>query len=155
MDMPDPRAIDARHDLSALPVSDFILGLCRSASLGQVAMFGRAKGFVFGAIPRLKHALPSHDTFPDVCRMINPRALDASFGKVLADVALRLAIDGKALREARGKAEGARPRMSITPKRVASDKALYSVLKREAETWCQRRSPCPNCYLCAKSGDIL
>jgi hypothetical protein len=136
MDMPDPRAIDARHDLSALPVSDFILGLCRSASFGQVAMFGRAKGFVFGAIPRLKHALPSHDTFPDVCRMINPRALDASFGKALADVALRLAIDGKALREARGK-------------------ALYSVLKREAETWCQRRSPCPNCYLCAKSGDIL
>jgi hypothetical protein len=52
---------------------------------------------------KLKHAIPSHDTFSEIFRVIDPKALDAAFGKVLADdVALLkegdvIAIDGKAL----------------------------------------------------------
>ena len=47
--------------------------------------------------------------------MIDPKALDAAFGKVLAEVSALLqdgdviAIDGKALRGARGKSESAKP----------------------------------------------
>jgi len=52
--------------------------------------------------------------------MIDPKALDAAFGRVLADVAALLregdviAIDGKALRGARDKGESARTRMMVS-----------------------------------------
>ena len=52
--------------------------------------------------------------------MRDPNALDAAFGKVLAEVAALLregevsAIDGKAMRVARGKAESARTRMMVS-----------------------------------------
>ena len=39
---------------------------------------------------KLKHAIPSHDTFSEIFRVIDPKALDAAFGKVLADVAVLL-----------------------------------------------------------------
>jgi predicted transposase YbfD/YdcC len=69
---------------------------------------------------KLKHAIPSHDTFSEIFRMIDPKALDAAFGKVLADVAALLkeggiiAIDGKALRGPRDKDESARTRMMVS-----------------------------------------
>lgn len=56
-----------------------------------------------------------------VFRMIDPKALDAAFGRVLADVAALLwdgdviAIDGRTLRGARGKGERARTRMMVSP----------------------------------------
>ena len=52
--------------------------------------------------------------------MIDPKALDAAFSKVLAEVAALLqdgdviAIDGKALRGARGKSESAKTRMMVS-----------------------------------------
>jgi len=52
--------------------------------------------------------------------MIDPRALDAAFGKVLAEVAALLregdviAINGKALPGARDKAESERTRMMVS-----------------------------------------
>lgn len=55
-----------------------------------------------------------------VFRAIDPKALDAAFGKVLAEVAALLregdviAIDGKALRGARNKDESARTRMMVS-----------------------------------------
>ncbi|WP_332872503.1 ISAs1 family transposase [Pontibaca salina] len=85
-----------------------------------MAAFGRAKKHLFRDFLKLKHAIPSHDTFSDVFRMIDPKALDAAFGRVLADVAALLkdgdviAIDGKALRGARDKTENARTRMMVS-----------------------------------------
>lgn len=64
--------------------------------------------------------MPSHDTFSAVFRMIDPKALDAAFGRVLADVAALLregdviAVDGKALRGARDAGESARTRMMVS-----------------------------------------
>jgi hypothetical protein len=52
--------------------------------------------------------------------MVDPKALDTAFGKVLADVAALIkdgdviAIDGKALRGARDKDESARTRMMVS-----------------------------------------
>lgn len=85
-----------------------------------MAAFGRAKEHLFRDFLKLKHAIPSHDTFSDVFRMIDPKALDAAFGKVLADMAALLkdgdviAIDGKALRGARDKSESAWTRMMVS-----------------------------------------
>ena len=100
-DVPDPRASNARHDLGELLVIAFISVLCGATSCAEMAAFGRAKESFFRGFLKLKHAIPSHDTFSTVFHMIDPKALDAAFDKVLADVAALLrdddviAIDGK------------------------------------------------------------
>jgi len=119
-DIPDPRAGNTRHDLGELLVIAFVSVLCGAASCAEMAAFGRAKESIFRGFLKLKHAVPSHDTFSAVFRMIDPKALDAAFGQVLADVAALLregdviAIDGKALRGARDKGENARTRMMVS-----------------------------------------
>ena len=115
--VPDPRASNARHDLGELLVIAFVSVLCGSASCAEMAAFGRAKESFFRGFLKLKHAIPSHDTFSEVFRMIDPKALDAAFGMVLAEITALLrdgdviAIDGKALRGARNKGESPRTRM--------------------------------------------
>lgn len=119
-DIPDPRADNARHDLGELLVIAFVAVLCGATGCAGMATFGRAKESLFRDFLKLKHAIPSHDTFSTVFRMIDPKALDAAFGRVLADVSALLregdvvAIDGKALRGARGKGESARTRMMVS-----------------------------------------
>jgi hypothetical protein len=84
--IPDPRAKNLPHDLGAL-VAAFVSGPCGSVSGAEMAAFGRAKESFFRDFLKLKHAIPSHDTFSEVFRIIDPGALDAAFGKVLAEVA--------------------------------------------------------------------
>ena len=103
-DIPDPHADNERHDLCELLVVGFVAVLCGATSCAEMAEFGRAKEHVFRDFLKLRHSTPSHVTFSTVFRMIDPKALDAAFGRVLAQVAVLLgdgdviAIDGKALR---------------------------------------------------------
>lgn len=119
-DVPDPRAENARHDLGELWVVAFVSVLCGATSCAEMSAFGRAKESIFREFLKLKHAIPSHDTFSVVFRMIDPKALDAAFVRVLANVTALLregdviAIDGKALRGARDKGEIARTRMMVS-----------------------------------------
>ena len=119
-DIPDPRADNARHDLCELLVVGFVAVLCGATSCAEMADFGRAKEHVFRDFLKLRHSIPSHDTFSTVFRMIDPKALDAAFGRLLAQIAVLLgdgdviAIDGKALRGARDKGQGARTRMVVS-----------------------------------------
>ena len=85
-EVPDPRASNVRHNLGELLVIAFISVLCGSTSCAEMAAFGRAKERLFKGFLKLKHAIPSHDTFSEVFQIIDPKALDAAFGKVLADV---------------------------------------------------------------------
>ena len=89
-DVPDPRADNARHDLCELLVVGFVAVLCFAINCAEMAAFGRAKEHVFRGFLKLRHAIPSHDTDPTVFRMIDPKALDAAFGRVLAEIAALL-----------------------------------------------------------------
>ena len=123
-DIPDPRADNARHDLCELLVVSFVAVLCGATSCAEMADFGRAKEHVFRDFLKLRHSISSHDTFSTVFRMIDPKALDAAFGRVLAQIAALLgdgdviAIDGHTLRGARDKGQsagqGARTRMMVS-----------------------------------------
>ena len=62
-DVPDPRADNARHDLGELLVVAFVAILCGATSCAEMAAFGRSKERVFRTFLRLRHAVPSHDTF--------------------------------------------------------------------------------------------
>jgi len=119
-DVPDPRTENARQDLGELLVIAFLSVLCGATSCSEMAAFGRAKESVFRGFLKLKHAVPSHDAFSAVFRMIDPKALDAAFGRVLADVAALLQnrdvilVNGKALRGARDVGESARTRIMVS-----------------------------------------
>jgi len=132
--MPDPRADNARHDLCELLVVGFIAVLCEASNCAEMAAFGSLKKeYVFRSFLKLRHAIPSHDTFSTMFRMIDPKALDAAFGRVLAEIAALLGdgnviaipsrglkanpcrtTDGKALRGARDKGQSARTRMMVS-----------------------------------------
>ena len=119
-EVPDPRADNARHDLCEMLVVGLVAVLCFAVNCAEMAAFGRAKEHVLGSFLKLRYAIPSHSTFSTVLLMINPKALDAAFGRVLAGIAALLgdgdviAIDGKALRGARDKGQSARTRMMVS-----------------------------------------
>ena len=119
-DIPDPRADNARHDLGELLVIAFVAVLCGATTCAGMATFGRAKESLFRDFLKLKHAIPSHDTFSTVFRMIDPKALDAAFGQVFADVEALMAdgdvvaVDGKSLRGARDQGQGVNTRMMVS-----------------------------------------
>ena len=116
----DPRAGNAGHDLAELLVVAFVSVLCGATSCAEMAAFGRAKEHVFRDFLKLRHAIPSHDTFSAVFRVIEPKALDAAFGRVLAEIASLLsegdviAIDGKVLHGSRDRAKAGRTRMMVS-----------------------------------------
>ena len=60
--------------------------LCGATNRAEMAAFGRSKERIFKDFLNLKHSIPSHDTFSTVLRMIDPKALDAAFGQVLARI---------------------------------------------------------------------
>jgi len=118
--IPVPRARNVRHDLGEQLVIAFVSVLCRSVSCAEMAAFGRAKESFFRDFLKLKDAIPPHDTFSEVFRMIDPKALDAAFGNVQAEVVglLRegdvIATCAKAGQRARDKGESGRKRMMVS-----------------------------------------
>ena len=116
----DLRADNARHDLCEPLVVGFVAALCGTIIGAGIADFGWAKEHVSTGFLRHRPWVPLCDTDPTVFRMIDPKALDAAFGRVLAQIAALLgngdviAIDGKALRGARDKGQSARTRMMVS-----------------------------------------
>lgn len=107
--VPDPRAGNARHDLTTILFIALAALLCGAESCADMADFGESKKSFLRHIMPLPHGIPSHDTFSRVFRLLNPEAFEAAFahftaafGKAISGV---VAIDGKAVRGAfaRGK----------------------------------------------------
>src|SRR5882672_953147 len=110
----DPQAANALHELVEILFIALAATLCGAQGASDMAMFGRSKEGLLRQFLRLKHGVPSHDTFSRVFRLLEPRAFETVFRRFMAafakanGVALTgiVAIDGKALRGAyeRGKA---------------------------------------------------
>jgi predicted transposase YbfD/YdcC len=118
--VPDPRADNVRHDLVELLVVAFLAVLCGATNCSEMSEFGRTKLKFLKRFLKLKHGIPSHDTFSNVLRIIDPKALDAAFGTLTASLRKALsdggviAIDGKSLKGAYDKGRAFMPRMMIT-----------------------------------------
>ena len=116
----DPRAENTRQDLVELLIIAFIAVLCGARSCSEMAEFGREKIRLLKRFLKLKHGVPSHDTFSTVLRMLDPKALDAAFGRITAGLVAALAkggviaIDGKSLKGAYDKGEKSSPRMMVS-----------------------------------------
>jgi predicted transposase YbfD/YdcC len=102
--LPDPRADNARHDLTEILVIALAAVLCGAEGCADMADFGEAKEGLFRQFLRLEHGIPSHDTFSRVFRILDPVAFEAAFRKFMAAFAKKIkgvvSIDGKALRGA-------------------------------------------------------
>jgi len=123
--VPDPRASNAWHDLSELLFVAFAAVLCGAESCEDMAEFGRAKEAVLRQVLRLRHGIPSHDTFSRVFRLLDPAAFEAAFRKFTAAFAAHLsgqvgtagqhiALDGKSLTGAFESGERATPLHLVT-----------------------------------------
>ena len=115
----DPRQDNARHDLHEI----LLIALCTILTGGKdcsdMALFGEVKepflrpGSAEPRGLRLRHAIPSHDTFSRVFRLLDPAPFEACFTRFMQRFAETLqgvvAIDGKTLRRSFDRAAGKSP----------------------------------------------
>jgi predicted transposase YbfD/YdcC len=106
LDVEDPRAGNARHNLLEVLFVALAAVLCGAKSCADMADFGEAKEGLLRQVLRLEHGIPSHDTFSRIFRLLDPEQFEAAFRRFMAAFAKTsrlegvVAIDGKALRGA-------------------------------------------------------
>jgi predicted transposase YbfD/YdcC len=106
VELPDPRAENARHDLVEILFIALAALLCGAEGCADMADFGRAKEGLLRRVLRLAHGVPSHDTFSRVFRMLDPAAFETTFRRFMvaftkaAPLRGVVAVDGKAVRGA-------------------------------------------------------
>ena len=101
-DLDDPREDNARHNLHEILMIALCAMLCGAEDCSDMALFGHAKEPFLRQFLRLRHGIPSHDTFSRVFRLLDPAQFHACFLRFMQDFAAAaqgvIAIDGKALR---------------------------------------------------------
>lgn len=101
-DVVDPRRDNARHDLHELLVIALCAMLCGGEDCTDMALFGQAKEDFLRRFLRLRHGIPSHDTFSRLFRDLDPASFHAAFQSFMVQFSAGLseviAIDGKTLR---------------------------------------------------------
>jgi predicted transposase YbfD/YdcC len=121
--VPDPRDINAQHDLREMLFIALAAMLCGAESCVEMAEFGVEKEVLLRTILELKHGIPSHDTFSRVLRLLDPVALESAFTcfmeafrQALGPATSRsvLAIDGKSLKGAYEKGRAHMPPMMVS-----------------------------------------
>jgi hypothetical protein len=152
--VPDPRAGNARHDLSDLLFIAFAAMLCGAETCVDMAEFGASKAALLGSIVALDHGVPSHDTFSRLFRLLNPEKFEAAFRAFMTSFAAALsgqigtagqivALDGKSLRGAVDTAKRTQPLHLVTA--WAADQRLVLGLRRARSSRCSTspRPPSP------------
>lgn len=106
----DPRQDNARHNLHELLLIALCTMLCGGEDCSDMALFGEAKEPFLRQFLRLRHGIPSHDTFSRVLRLLDPVPFEACFTRFMQRFAEGLqgvvAIDGKTLRRSFDRAAG-------------------------------------------------
>ena len=83
-DVVDPRRDNARHDLHELLVIALCAMLCGGEDCTDMALFGQAKEDFLRRFLRLRHGIPSHDTFSRLFRDLDPASFHAAFQSFMA-----------------------------------------------------------------------
>jgi predicted transposase YbfD/YdcC len=109
----DPRQDNIRHNLHEILLIALCTMLCGGEDCSDMEEFGRAKYPFLRQFLRLKHGIPSHDTFSRVFRRLDPKPFQACFMRFMACFAQNLqgviAVDGKTLRGSFDRASGQSP----------------------------------------------
>ena len=119
----DPRADNARHDLSEILFIALAAVLCGAKNCSDMAEWGAAKQALLSKILALPHGVPSHDTFARIFRILEPKAFEAAFRAFMAAFSEAaqikaskgvVALDGKALRRAYDRGASHMPRVMVS-----------------------------------------
>jgi predicted transposase YbfD/YdcC len=118
--VPDPRAANATHRLGDLIVIMVAASLCGASTATEFALFAEQRK---QALSRLidYDAVPSHDTFSRLLRLLDPEAFGRAFATFAAGLARvrqespeLVALDGKALRRAYERGMAASPPLTVS-----------------------------------------
>lgn len=98
----DPRASNARHDLVEILVIALAATLAGARAYTDFELFALGREDLLRRFLTLKHGIPSHDTFTNVFRALDPRGLEEVLRKFSRSFGVKgvVSIDGKALRGA-------------------------------------------------------
>ena len=98
----DPRASHARHDLLEIIFIALAATLAGAKTCTDFEQFGLAREDMLRQLLELEHGIPSHDTFSNVFRALDPHALEAALRKFSKGFGIKgvVNLDGKALRGA-------------------------------------------------------
>lgn len=109
-ELEDPREDNARHDLLEVLVIALCAMLCGGEDCSDMALFGRVKEPFLRRFLRLRHGIPSHDTFSRVFRLLDPEQFGNCFVAFMRQFARHsaglVALDGKTLRRSFDRAAG-------------------------------------------------
>jgi len=109
----DPRQENIRHNLYEVLLIALCTMLCGGEDCSDMEEFGRAKYPFLRRFLRLKHGIPSHDTFSRVFRQLDPKPFQACFirfmGRFSEGLQGVIAVDGKSLRGSFDRASGQSP----------------------------------------------
>ncbi len=112
-ELEDPRQDNARHDLHEILIIALCTVLCGGEDCSDMALFGRAKEPFLRQFLRLRHGIPSHDTFSRIFRLLDPAQFHAVFLRFVQRFSESLegvvALDGKTLRRSFDRAAGQSP----------------------------------------------
>lgn len=116
----DPRAANARHELSEIMFIAIAATLAGAKTCVEMAEFGEAKQTLLRKVLELPHGIPSHDTFSTVFRTLDPAAFASIFARFATAFGTAIgqddvvAVDGKAMKRAYEKGKQSAPRMMVT-----------------------------------------
>src|SRR3954453_15264126 len=160
----DPRAPNARHELSAILFIALAATLCSQKSCVHIADFGAVNAAELAEIVDLPHGAPSHDCFSRLFRLLDPaelaKALASFVGAIRDGLDLGaprgvVAVDGKSLRKAyeRGRACApplmvsvwdAETRVSIAAARAPGGNEVAATLADPGPERLHRHGRCPS-----------
>lgn len=95
----DPRADNTRHDLVDIVIIALAATLSGARSCTEFEFFGYGRLELLRRFLELRHGIPSHGTFSNVLRALDPKGLDAVLRKFSKGFGIKgvVSIDGKAL----------------------------------------------------------
>lgn len=98
----DPRASNARHDFVEILFIALAATLAGARTCTDFEFFALGREDLLRQFLTLKHGIPSHDTFSNVFRALDPQGLEAVLRKFSTGFGVKgvVSIDGKALRGA-------------------------------------------------------
>ena len=107
----DPRASNARHDLLEILFIALAATLAGAKNCTEFVAFALGREELLRSILDLPHGIPSHDTFSNVFRALDPEALVAVLRKFTKGFAIKgvVSLDGKARRGAYARGKRAVP----------------------------------------------
>lgn len=98
----DPRAGNTRHDLLDIVIIALAATLAGAKTCTEFEFFGHGRVELLRRFLELRHGIPSHDTFSNVLRALDPKELEKVLRKFSKGFGIKgvVSIDGKALRGA-------------------------------------------------------